>query len=174
MKPIVTYALLILAAVLLYLWLSPGPKAPLRDGLFFRYDISGSSMTVTFTQLKDDRFEVVLSPSGIRQVVDSSLKDDMGAIFEAGVMGPFWLPPGKVVAGGSAYGDTVDELRAWNGWEVGVVRSVFGVGGALRGEWYYEQRTGFLVGGVMATAVSGEGGGTRFVLIDTNLQDLVK
>ena len=46
------------------------------------------------------------------------------------------------------------------------------VGMALRGEWYYDMQTGFLVGGTKSTAVSAPGQGLVFTLTDSNLPNL--
>jgi hypothetical protein len=48
----------------------------------------------------------------------------------------------------------------------------FAMGMALRGEWYYDTRTGFLVGGTKSTAVSAPGQEFVFTLTDSNLPDL--
>jgi hypothetical protein len=151
---------------------SAGQRAPLRDGLFLSYDFDGSTITVTFSDLGKNRFAAVISPGLGRETVNNSLKASGGRVYEAGALGPIWIPPKQVKPGGRAYGNNVDEVRSWNGWEVGVVRASFGIGGALRGEWYYEKSTGFLVGGVRSTAIAEEGERTRFVLVDTNLDEL--
>ena len=52
------------------------------------------------------------------------------------------------------------------------VTASVGLGAALRGEWYYDARTGFLVGGTKSTAVSLRGDGQVFTLTDSNLPDL--
>ena len=46
------------------------------------------------------------------------------------------------------------------------------MGMALRGEWYYDTQTGFLVGGLKSTAVSAPGEGLVFTLTDSNLPGL--
>ena len=56
--------------------------------------------------------------------------------------------------------------------DVGVVTASVGLGGALRGEWYYDAKTGFLVGGTKSTAVSLPGDGHFFTLTDSNLPAL--
>ncbi len=53
-----------------------------------------------------------------------------------------------------------------------MVSAAVGAGMALRGEWYYDSRTGFLVGGMKNTAVSAPGQGMVFALTDSNLPDL--
>ena len=95
-----------------------------------------------------------------------------GLVFELGSLGPLWVPPSEVREGGSAHGTRVTEVRRWGNWEVGVVTASVGLGGALRGEWYYDTRTGFLVGGTKSTAVSLPGEGQGFTLTDSNLPEL--
>lgn len=51
-----------------------------------------------------------------------------------------------------------------------MVKASFGAGAALRGEWYYEKNTGFLVGGNRTTALSDEGEGIHFVLVESNTE----
>ena len=53
-----------------------------------------------------------------------------------------------------------------------MVTASAGLGGALRGEWYYDTRTGFLVGGTKSTALSLPGEVRVFTLTDSNLPDL--
>ncbi|MCK4526532.1 hypothetical protein KAW18_04105 [candidate division WOR-3 bacterium] len=161
-----------------------GPQAPLEDGLYLSYDFEGSTIRVTFTKINNNQFRATVdigsedmmatstSTKGEQVVVNRQLKTADGTIFELEALGPLWIPPGSVKAGSIVYGDRVDEVKRWKGWDVGVVRASFGVGGAWRGEWYYEKTTGFLVGGSKSTAVSGEGGGSHFVLKETNLADL--
>jgi hypothetical protein len=161
-----------------------GPQAPLEDGLYLSYDFEGSTIRVTFRKINnnkfrasvdiglEDRMATDISSEGGQVVVNRQLKTDDGCIFELESLGPLWIPPGSVKVGGNAHGDRVDEVKRWKGWDVGVVRASFGVGGAWRGEWYYEKTTGFLVGGSKSTAVSGEGGGSHFALNETNLAGL--
>ena len=78
----------------------------------------------------------------------------------------------SVKVGGNAHGDKVTEVMQWEGWDVGVVEASFGAGGALRGEWYYEKTTGFLVGGSKSTAFSDENEGLHFILSETNHSEL--
>ena len=82
------------------------------------------------------------------------------------------MPPNDVREGGSAHGTRVSEVRRWGNWEVGVVTASVGLGGALRGEWYYDTQTGFLVGGTKSTALSLVGEEHVFTLTDSNLPGL--
>lgn len=148
------------------------PQAPLEDGLYLSYDFAGSTIRVTFKKINESQFQASISPGGSQEVVNKRLRTTDGRIFELGLLGPLWIPPSSVKVGGNAHGDRVSEVKRWKGWDVGVVKASFGVGGALRGEWYYEKTTGFLVGGSKSTALSGEGGGSHFVLKETNLDGL--
>lgn len=158
-----------------------GEEAPLSDGLYLNYDYGGSSIRVTFSGLDADTFYVTLS-SGTeaenedisdqnKTIVDRRLETERGTVYEAGILGPLWIPPSTVKDGGRAHGDEVTEVREWNGWEVGVIRASFGQG-ALSGEWYYDKETGFLVGGMRASIMNADEGGTVFILDDSILDSL--
>jgi hypothetical protein len=160
-------------------------QAPLRDGLYLSYDYEGTTIRVTFTEKSKKHFSVTVEtgtaeemitriPRDDKQViVDLQLKTDRGAIFELASLGPLWIPAKNVKVGGNAHGDSIVAVKEWQGWQIGVVKASFGVGGALRGEWYYEKNTGFLVGGNKSTIIS-EGGGSSFILKETNLAELQK
>ena len=160
-----------------------GEQAPLSDGLYLNYDFAGSVIRVTFSEIDANKFYATLSfgseaetlseHSSVenKKIVDKKLKTENGTPYEAGSLGPLWIPPSSVKKGGSAHGDSISEIREWKGWEVGVVKASFGRG-ALRGEWYYEKNTGFLVGGMRASAMDAEDGGTTFTLDDSNLAGL--
>ncbi|MFC1708830.1 hypothetical protein ACFL2J_02045 [Candidatus Omnitrophota bacterium] len=149
-----------------------GPQAPLEDGLYLSYDFAGSTIRVTFKEIDGGQFQASVSPEGSQETVNKRLETTGGGIFEIEALGPLWIPPSSVKAGGNAHGARVSEVKRWKGWSVGVVKASFGAGAALRGEWYYEETTGFLVGGSKSTFMSGEGGGSHFVLKDTNLDGL--
>lgn len=160
-----------------------GEEAPLADGLYLDYDFGGSAIRVTFSEIDADSFSATLSfgveedsgPGSVsaqtREVVNRKLKTERGTVYEAGILGPLWIPPSAVKKGGNAHGDEVIDVRQWEGWDVGVVTAGFGQG-ALRGEWYYDQETGFLVGGKRATIMNADEGGTVFILDDSNLASL--
>ena len=148
-----------------------GPKAPLEDGLYLSYQSADSSIRVTFEEISGNKYRATTTPGGGEKIVDKSLRTELGGIYEVGLLGPLWIPPGEVEVGGNAHGDEVTEVKRWNGWEVGVVKASFGRG-ALQGEWYYEKKTGFLVGGSKTTAFSDEGEGMHFVLVESNLDIL--
>ncbi len=177
--------ILIVIAVIGALWFARSalrPKAPLQDGIYFTYDWGGSAVTVTFSEAGRNRYRAAVQlrfageqagrpVDGDGDVVNTRMRTSDGRIFEVGSFGPFWISPSEVEVGGSAYGSSVSEIRSWQGWNVGVVKAGVGVGAALRGEWYYEEATGFLVGGMRATAVT-EGEGDVWRLRDTNLPAL--
>jgi hypothetical protein len=82
------------------------------------------------------------------------------------------VPPSEFREGGRSHGVRADGVRWRENWDVGVVTASVGLGRALRGEWYYDARTGFLVGGTKSTAVLLPGDGRVFTLTDSNLPDL--
>lgn len=162
-----------------------GEQAPIEDGLYLSYDFAGSIIRVTFSEIESDKYYATLTfgstddnfsdsaSADNRKIVDKKLKTERGAVYEAGTLGPLWIPSASVKKGGEAHGDTIYEVRDWEGWQVGVVKASFGQG-ALRGEWYYEKNTGFLVGGMRASVLDDEDSGTYFILDDTNLDILLE
>ena len=171
--------ILILIVVIGGLWFAYSnlrPKAPLKDGLYLSYEYGGSKIRVTFNEISKNKFRATVSPGDRQKIVNTRLITTGGRVYEAGSLGPLWIPPSSVKVGGNAHGDRVVEVKRWKKWDVGVVKAAFGAGGALRGEWYYEKNTGFLVGGikssVLSTVLSGKGGDTHFVLIKANLENL--
>jgi len=160
-----------------------GDQAPLSDGLYLSYDYGGSNLQVTFYEIDAGSFYAALSsgseaesdpkkiPERNKTIVTRRLKTERGTVYEAGILGPIWIAPSKIKKGGRVHGDEVNEIKEWNGWEVGVIKAQFGQG-ALRGEWYYDTYTGFLVGGMRASIMNADEGGTVFVLDDSNLASL--
>ena len=184
MKNNLVVALLGLVTVAAWLGRS-SEEAPIDDGTFLVYDIDGSMMRLTFSLADEDEFNTSFEyadehgkfgteglPATQGDIVDTRMRTADGQIFELASLGPLWVPPSKVHQGGSAHGTRIGEVRRWEKWDVGVVTAVVGVGKALRGEWYYDTRTGFLVGGTKNTAVSGPDQGLVFTLTDSNLPDL--
>jgi hypothetical protein len=150
-------------------------SGPLSDGLYFTFEWGGSTITVTFHDAGRNRYRAqvegvsgsdTVPAGGDGDVVTARMRTTDGRIFEVASFGPFWIPPGEVEVGGSAYGSRIGEVRSWRGWNVGVVTAAVG-GGALRGTWYYEETTGFLVGGNRGTAVT-VGDGNGWALTATN------
>ena len=161
-----------------------GENAPIEDGLFLSYDFDGSIIRVTFSETASGKFYAILTSGSTedstnppspenRKIVDKRLATNLGSPYEAGILGPIWVPSSSIKKGGSAHGDPIQEIRNWEGWEVGVVKASFGRG-ALRGEWYYEKSTGFLVGGMRGSVLDAPDGGTYFILDDTNLSALLE
>jgi hypothetical protein len=178
--------LVVVAAAVAFVWLrSSGGGAPLADGSFLQYRQGDAMVRLTFHLVGGDSYrssveithsdgesEVGEHMSGHDETVDGRMRTASGAIFELGSFGPLWVSPGQLKEGGSAYGQRITEVRPLNGREVAVVSASVGVGAALRGEWYYDVVTGFLVAGMMSTAVSGQGQGMSFELVDTNIVGL--
>ena len=175
-----------LALAIAVAWrVTPREEAPISAGTFLEYDNAGLQMRLTFSPADGDRFDTRVSfvgedgtyssaqpSSHPSNAVDTRMRTAHGLVFELGSLGPLWVPPSEVREGGSAHGTRVTEVRRWGNWEVGVVTASVGLGGALRGEWYYDTRTGFLVGGTKSTAVSLPGEGQGFTLTDSNLPEL--
>lgn len=165
--------------------LTSSETAPIAAGTFLVYDVSGTLMRLTFSPAEGERFATTLegaddegafgsgeSWSSQGDAVNGRMRTESGGIFEIGSLGPLWVPPGQLHEGGNANGARVAEVLRWESWEVGVVRANMGIGAALRGEWFYDTQSGFLVGGTKSTAVSGPGQGQVFTLTDTNLPGL--
>ena len=171
-----TILILIVISGLWFAYSSLRPKAPLKDGLYLSYEYGGSKIRVTFNEISKNKFRATVSPGDRQKIVNKRLITTGGRVYEAGSLGPLWIPPSSVKVGGNAHGDRVVEVKRWKKWDVGVVKAAFGAGGALRGEWSHEKNTGVLVGGkkssVLSTVLSGKGGDTRFVLINSNLENL--
>jgi hypothetical protein len=147
-------------------------------GTYLVYDVGGTPMrlladadrfSTTIKYANDDSTFGGDEPATPGTAVDTRLRTPSGGIFELGLLGLLWVPPGNVREGGSAHGTRVSEVRRWEAWEVGVVTASVGIGGALRGEWYYDTQTGFLVGGMRGTAVTE---GQAFTLTASNLPGL--
>ena len=184
MKHTLVFALVGLVMVATWLGRSR-EEAPVDGGTFLVYDIGGSMMRLTFSPAIGNEFSTSFEyadengtfgtdelPATQGDIVDARMRTADGRIFELASLGPLWVPPSEVHEGGSAHGARIDDVRRWENWDVGVVTAAVGMGTALRGEWYYDTRTGFLVGGTKSTAVSAPGEGLAFTLTDSNLPDL--
>ncbi len=179
-------AMALLALAIAVAWRAASREAaPISAGTFLVYDNAGTQMRLTFSPADGARFDTTVEyeyddgtfetrqPSSAQSSsVDTRMRTTDGRVFELGSLGPLWVPPSEVREGGSAHGTRVREVRRWENWEVGVVTASVGLGGALRGEWYYDTRTGLLVGGTKSTAVSLPSEGQVFTLTDSNLPDL--
>ena len=179
--------LLVVAAVAIAFVLlrSSGGDAPLADGAFLLYQQGESTVRLTFQLVDGDSYRTAVEVTdsdgesevgdyvlGHDQTVDGHMRTESGAIFELGSYGPLWVSPKQLKEGGSAYGQRITELRSLNGREVALVSASVGMGAALRGEWYYDVVTGFIVGGMMSTAVSAPGQGLSFELVGSNVPGL--
>lgn len=178
--------LVVVVAAIAFVWLrSSGGGAPLADGAFLLYQQGESTVRLTFHLVDGDSYrtaveitdsdgesEVAEYMTGHDETVDGRMRTASGGIFELGSFGPLWVSPGQLKEGGSAYGQRITELRSLNGRDVAVVSASVGMGAALRGEWHYDVVTGFLVSGMMSTAVSAPGQGLSFELAGTNVAGL--
>ena len=184
MKPKLVGAVIVLVVALVWLR-SSQEGAPLTDGSFLVYEWSGITTRLTFSHVGGNEFLTSLElvdedgepvpaggMTGDGETVDARLRTSDGRIFEVGSLGPLWIPAGEAREGGSAHGTRITEVRSWGRWNVGVVSASVGMGGALRGEWYYDSATGFLVGGTKSTAVSLAGEGQVFTLVQSNIPGL--
>jgi hypothetical protein len=158
--------------------------APVTDGSFLTYRQGESTIRLTFhradggdyrtvVELADrgEAAEVAAGMTGHDETVDGLMRTEAGSYYELGPFGPLWVQPSQLKEGGSAYGARISEFRQWQGREVAVVSAAVGLGAVLRGEWYYDVATGFLVGGMKGTAVSGPG--QRFELVEADIPGLV-
>jgi len=181
---------LVLASVVLaiaYAFLrSSGGGAPLADGAYLLYQQGESTVRLTFHVEDGGDYRTVVEFSyegeapevseymeGHDEVVDDAMRTATGGVYELGAFGPLWVAPGQLEVGGNAHGSRVSEIKPWNGRDIALVSASVGMGAAFRGEWYYDLVTGFLVGGMKTTAVSGPDQGQRFELVDTNVVGLV-
>lgn len=169
---------LVAVAVVFGLLRFGGGKAPVADGSFLLYRQGESTVRLTFhddggayrtaveVSYGGEPAEVATGMTGHDEVVDGLMRTESRSYFELGAFGPLWVQPSQLHEGGSAYGSRVAEMRTWRGRDVAVVKASMGMGAALRGEWSYDAATGFLVAGMMGTAVSGTGNGWELVEAD--------
>ncbi len=168
---------------------------PIEEGTFLTYDLQGGTyLVVTFSKTGSNQFDAVETvtfenedhtdfgfdeenrrvPSeqeAVKTIVDGRLNTKRKTPYQPGRLGPLWVAPSNVKVGGSAHGATFAEVKEWKGWDVGVVSAGFGRGGAVTGGWYYERKTGLLVGGFFTTAMSDDP--EEFILVDTNIKNLM-
>lgn len=180
------FVLVLAAVAIAFVWLrSSDGSAPLADGSFLLYQQGESTVRLTFNSTDGGKYlthvettygggtpEVAEHMTGHDEIVDDRMRTASGGPFELGSFGPLWVPPGRLKEGGSAHGTRISEIKPWNGRNVAVVSASVGMGAAFRGEWYYDLVTGFLVGGMKTTAVSGPDQAQRFELVSTNIPGL--
>jgi len=153
---------------------SPKLLTPLRDGDFLTYQQGIYKKLLKFHSQGAKQFNVTLNGKSIGESgarVDSNLLTPEGNVLELPSLGPLWIPIENVKKGGNAHGDRITEVKQWKAWQVGVVKASFGGGGALRGEWYYDHATGFLVGMKRASVVDPTG--SIYTLVETNISGLL-
>lgn len=158
-------------------------QAPIEDGLYLSYYVDEYWVTIEFSKIKNNKFyatqkfeyeneelnEYTQKPK--RVIVNKRLVKENGVVYMPSELGPVWTDPSTIKPGGSIHGTYIDEVKKWNGWEVGVVKAGFGVGGAITGTWYYDKKTGFLVGGAIGTVM--EIKPMEFELVETSLDTLM-
>ncbi len=160
--------------------------APISDGSFLTYQISGTEVRITFEATSAGHFRTVGQVTedgggvesaegmpGHGETVNSKMRTESGAPLEVASFGPIWASPRDLKPGGRVYGSSVSEIRRDHDRDVAVVTASAGVGGALRGEWLYDAATGFSLGGTMGTVFSGDDGGQQFRLVATDVPGLV-
>lgn len=168
------------------LWVvgSPGcsasnEEAPLADGLELQYEWSfdADAVLIDVAVKKDgeEHFLLEITTEGRGEEtghtairVDRFFKTEDGEL--AALAGhPLWLPPSKREPGSDVVADGSLSIRrkpkTWEGRNVLVAG-----GGVMLGtvEWYYEKKTGFLVGSL----VESMGSGMRIKLVRTNVPGL--
>ena len=160
-------------------------EAPLEDGLYLSYyfEKNESYVTIKFSKIHNNEFYATMeteydndemsdgpyvNPKKVK--VDKRLNKENGAPYNPDILGPMWTSPSSIKSGGTIHGAYINEIKPWNDWDVAVVKASFGRG-AITGEWYYDKKTGFLVGGNVATVI--DENGSPYVLDDTNLKTLM-
>ena len=153
------------------------PQAPLADDNTLTYVQGSSVLEVRFSKVDDTHFSAEVRRRGrdgtfalakgliegtqeASVVVDRRLRTQSGSVLEVNVLGPMWVAPDQIKVGGKAQEGSIDRVgavKSWRRWIVGEVKASFGVGKALRGTWYYEKKTGFLVGMHRASIVDPKG-----------------
>ncbi len=84
-------------------------------------------------------------------LVDKFMRNRDGRPFEVEMLGPMWVSARTRGKGGRASIDsmfsaaTTDEIKKWKKWDAYVVEAA-AFRGAISGTWYYDTKTGFLVG----------------------------
>ncbi len=136
-----------------------GGKEPnaIFDGLYLEYSLGPkSSCRLSFRKLEGKLFlmkvepeDCMVRPDGMKggeMKVTASLKSEEGKHLNWGELTNIWLPPDKRVRGKhtipGGYMD-VTAVKKWNEWDAAIVHGKIGL---LEGKWYYDVKTGFLVG----------------------------
>jgi hypothetical protein len=177
-------------AIMLCLWMGCSKfnefleHAPIEDGAYLSYAFdNGTWVSIEFSEkdsnqyhaaakneYEDEETSEIESSTISRVLVDRNLKKENGYPYDAEVLGPLWTPPSSIKEGGTIHGTYIDAIKKWEMWNVGVIKASFGRG-AITGTWYYDQKTGFLVGGHLTTVIDEKG--ESFVLDDSNIGSLM-
>ncbi|HBG62338.1 MAG: hypothetical protein A2Y03_02645 [Omnitrophica WOR_2 bacterium GWF2_38_59] len=168
--------------------------SPIFDGAYLKYKLDSEYLTVKFSKVNNKYFEIGFNFSNENMLVDNFVKTDQNdgkvlvdrfmkrrdgkLLMLKGVIGPVWLPENFRKKGSNEGIDLIfsavqtDEMRKWKSVQVyAITASLFR--GAISGTWYYDERSGFLVGCNAKTVISeflssGEDDPT-LVLIETNI-----
>lgn len=158
---------------------------PLKDGLYLEYEflMSGPIGREEFALLvkfaRNDRNHYRVNITGVGSgaerlqlqtegksdmMVDEFFKTNRGNYLEVAV-GQLWLPRSRRRIGAKIREGRIREIRNWQKWEVAVLHA--GIASANM-NWYYERRTGLLVG----AEIEHMGAGMYVTLRSTNAQGL--
>ncbi len=146
-----------------------GP-APISDGLHLRYKLNTMGeecfFDLIFSKTGNGRFNIAVTVTSEYYSRDTFIKphEKDGKIIvnkfmkrrnkkplEIGEWGPLWIPPNKRKVGTNLgvdftfSGTITDKTEKWKNWNVYAV-AVTMLSGAISSTWYYEVKTGFLVG----------------------------
>jgi hypothetical protein len=123
------------------------------DGLTLQYQVGEEYYCqVSFKAIDDKLFRVELEPPGCsvkpdgvseeEMIVDAWLRLKDGRTPQWGEAVYLWLPESRRTVGKHGAME-VSRAGEWGNWSVAVVEGSFGI---LSGVWYYDLKTGFLVG----------------------------
>ncbi|MBU0468570.1 MAG: hypothetical protein KKF78_06690 [Candidatus Omnitrophica bacterium] len=167
------------------------------DGAYLKYKIDSDYLTINFTKVSNKYFEVSLVSSDEKMLVNNFVKTNKedgkvlvdrfmkrrdGKLLELkGVIGPVWVPEKFRKKGSNEGIDLIfsavqtDEIREWRSTQVyAVTASLFR--GAVSGTWYYDVKSGVLVGcnakTVMSEFLSSGEDEPALILIETNIGEL--
>jgi len=158
-KYVRTFSTLLLASLGLVGGCDVGGVSPARDGLYLEYQVGeSSSCALSFEDAGGGKFRVVAepercslwpgAPSDGEVLVDHNLRPAGGGKLEWGEAVLLWLPKNKrkpgsyrSVAGGGGF--SVSRVERWHDWDTAVIQAKIAL---LKGVWYYDVKTGFLVG----------------------------
>ena len=153
-----------LSAVFWVLFVESGRSdmTALRDGLFLEYQVGDDEdgrCRLTFNQQEPDMFKVVVDADGDCPVAPFSIKSSRPVETVNGRTKPIgehvglvtwggsdrlWIPPDRQdPVKGVPRGFVVRRHAVWSGFDVSVVEITFG---GLNRQFFFDRRTGFLVG----------------------------